>query len=388
MIRFYSVSTLTTVSILALSLFSPANVKIQEKGEQDQKWYRATAIVSVNSDFGADTHQLNETILSNREVLTSIFPKLRPGAADTNRPEYFYVEGASVAEGTLSINITGTFEGDVSSLLKLLIENLSKFEPSQAVSVRRRLELIEKEYKECQATYAEAKSKREEFIQKNGTLSPAELLDRAHGELLQKMSEIDEARFQNATETATRDLLKELLAKEPATVEMNRTVPNSKKMLLQKQLEAISTVALGSVLEKSITPSQLKDFLESQQKWVAEIEKQLIDPNLTDTIVVEKVDNQRRAELEQQLFDTDRRLAETKSRETVLEKRVLFLHNETITLSKFAASYDLVNDEYNNALNDYNAARENLRNVKAEARSIVNGQWIKLLAGPTVQKYN
>lgn len=356
---------------------------MQQGGEELKNWVIATAIVSVNPDFGSSTDLME--LLSNHALLASVHHELKPAPVDGER-KLIYVQAATVMEGVVSIQTIAPNENGAKVGLDQLLKKLPEFEPAQAASLRRRLESSEKELKHCQAALADAAARREKFIDEHGTLPVGELRAHANDELLQRSRELDETRFRVATESSMRDMLKQMLVNEPALFETRRTIPNSRRILLEQQIQAISQISISPLTEK-YPNVDIRQLLSDQQQWVANIEKQLTDATLTDTVIIEKTDNARRAEIERQIFDGDRALAEAKTNETVLAARVAVLRDEAAKLHKLAIEYDAINEEWDREMQNLEEARAAHKSAKTDARSIIQGTWLKVISGPTVKAY-
>ncbi|MFN0206198.1 MAG: hypothetical protein ACKVS6_07775 [Planctomycetota bacterium] len=381
--KIFAASALT-IALGSLSLWSPNRIFVAAQDGGDVKEtpeFKAFVTLSFESAYGSTSDIVNG-VLSSSTILGSIHPSLtRDEGHDISKGEAaFQLE--AVSENIVAIRVRSHDATLTKEAVDALLKQIPKFEPGDAAATKLRLKEADEMLALALAEVEAANEARTAFIQKNGPLDPHESYQRTQLELAERTRDLEQARFELATQSAMRELFKELLAKEPATVEERRMIPNAKKVLLERQLEAITNIPLSPVLEKSIA-GDISAFLHSQERWIVEIEKQLTDATLADTEIISKVTNPRRSELESQLFDTDRTLADFKSREQALAPRVEALRSGAMLGWKLQSDWEMLTSRHDRATSNIESAREILRDARESARQFSRGPWMKVLSGPT-----
>lgn len=347
----------------------------------------ATATVAVEPNGMVDQESLRE-LVNNPGFLESASEVTSAGDPSQvlEQNDRVFISAETLSTGVITIRAAALNSTVASESLKTIFEALKKFEPPALASLRARYESAKRALDEAAVAQNAARESRGKFILANGTMEPTAVLDRQNNEIADKSAQLEDIKFRLATEQATRDLYREILTKEPQTTEVRRTVANPRRTLLERQLEAIGNVSMDKVIDKSFV-ANLQQFLNDQRQWISEIEKQLADPSTADNIIVEKTDNPRRAELEAQIFQNDRTIAELKSTEAALGKRLDFLREESIKLWKLSSEWQRIHEELSNAEQDYSLARERVRAIREEIGTMnLNNPWCRLVTGPTVRK--
>lgn len=378
-------ASLLTIVLGSLSLVSPnpSLAAAQNGGDIEEKpIITAFVTLSFESAYGSTSDIVNG-VLSSSTILGSIHPSLTSDEGDDISKGAAAFQLEAISGNIVAIRVRSHDATLTKEAVDALLKQIPKFEPSDAGAAKLRLKETEEMLAIAQAEVGAANEARAAFIQKNGPLDPHELYQRAQSELSERTSDLEQSRFELATHNAARELYKESLAKEPATVEERRIIPNAKKVLLERQLEAITNISLSPVIEKSVGVD-ISMFLQNQERWISSIEKQLTDATLIDTEIVSKVANPRRAELESQLFQVDHEIAELKSREQALAPRAEKLRSDAMQGWRLQEEWELLSSKADLAHSNVEDARAALREAKEIARQYSRGPWMKVISGPTV----
>jgi hypothetical protein len=370
---------LSKVAISAVLLGCTALVPRQDpsggKGGRADGLYTAsvTLFVAANQEMNADGLT---SVLQNQRFLNSIGTKLACGGEDSARetPELAFVSIEPVASELVSISVVSTKRELAKSGLTALLEAIPKLEPESIANAKRDAADAEANYVKSAAALQAARAAQEKWVSQNGPVEPSAYLEREKERLVQYTQELSQVQFDVATQLSLRDFLKERLAGEPAEVETRRTIPNARRMLLERQLESVANA-------QSPTADPAK-FLEAQLKTIEAIEKQLSAGGMSDKEVVEKAPNARRGEIETQLFETERSIADMKSREAALAKACDTLGADTIRLWRLNGEWEAIQEAWNRAFQTNDQARGALEQAQQNAKSTMGNPWYRIVAGP------
>jgi hypothetical protein len=369
-------SYLSRVALISLLLGCGALGPAQDPGARaDAGPFAASVTVHIgaNEDMNADGVA---SVLQNQRFLNSIGAKLSVGGVDAAReqPDLAFVSLEPIGPEIVAISVHSMRRDLVKPGLTSILDAIPKLEPELISNAKRELADADANFTKATEALQAARAAQEKWVSQNGPVEPSAYLERAKEQLVQHSQELAQVQFDLATQLSLRDFLKERVAAEPADIETRRTIPNPRRLMLERQIDA--------VMNTNPPSADIAKFTESQLKMIETIEKQIAAGGYADKEIVEKTPNPRRGELETQLFETERAIADLKSREGALAKSCETLRADTIRLWRAAGEWDAIQETWNRAFETHEHARARVEQSQQIARDTLANPWFRILAGP------
>ncbi|HKE02033.1 MAG TPA: hypothetical protein VKE69_13540 [Planctomycetota bacterium] len=339
----------------------------------------SAATLSVDGDIGISIDQI-ANLLSSDAYLASLRKALRPDRGDDVTDEAF-VSAEAVGTELLSVRIRSRRADVARAGLEAILDNLPKLEPVRAASAKRTAEIAAAEVERRAKELVRAREAMEKFVDANGPYgggsgASEQFLEHA----AERQRDLDDTRGELETRRSLRDFLNTRIAAEPPMVETRHREASARRRLLESQIEAVARMTPPAEIAGQERP--LAEFLERQTRWIESIEKQLASAPLADREVVSSEPNERRVDLERELFEIDRQIAESEARQVQLAKACEALRVEATRLWKLRASWEELERATQIAAESAEEAVQRARSAAEEARPYRDQPWIRVVVGP------